>query len=374
MLPCGSLPSPTTSNASPPRPHPPTTRAQDLGNLLAYDSHPVDLAQLRRDPEAFLRESARDNVQLLISRVFNLPHESSEVGPLVVLPQPTTRLPRAKPVPKPRAPTRWETFAKSRGIAPKAKRERMVWDETHSDWRPRFGYGRVDNGQKDWVIEVKDGMDPYADHFAALKADKTQRLLKNRTNQLNNIERAEGAGGKRKRHDRDGGGGGGSVPVGIPTQLGKAIGGQTAGKRIAGRRMNDGKGEIYMGKGGKTKEALGKVQRSTASLGRFDKKLAHEPDAPRIGKRRQRMAVAGASTAAAEHASSMKLLDRVLAGKNKNVGSAAPTIAREDGKRARSGYGKLLLSSFAPRTFGARYLLIGPLTPLPPRHALRACC
>jgi hypothetical protein len=55
----------------------------DLGLLSAFDTHPVDVVKFRADPEGFLLESARDNVQLLINRIFALPTEKSEVGPVV---------------------------------------------------------------------------------------------------------------------------------------------------------------------------------------------------------------------------------------------------------------------------------------------------
>jgi regulator of ribosome biosynthesis len=55
------------------------------------------------------------------------------------LPKPTTVLPREKPAPKPKEETRWEAFAKEKGIK-KRKRERMVWDEEKKEWAPRWGY------------------------------------------------------------------------------------------------------------------------------------------------------------------------------------------------------------------------------------------
>jgi regulator of ribosome biosynthesis len=57
----------------------------------------------------------------------------------VTLPAPTTTLPREKPLPKPKEETRWEKFAKEKGIV-KRKRERMVFDETAQEWKPRFGF------------------------------------------------------------------------------------------------------------------------------------------------------------------------------------------------------------------------------------------
>ena len=56
------------------------------------------------------------------------------------LPPGTTLLPREKPVPEPRPETRWERFAKEKGIKKRKKSSRMVYDEQKGEWRPRWGY------------------------------------------------------------------------------------------------------------------------------------------------------------------------------------------------------------------------------------------
>jgi regulator of ribosome biosynthesis len=84
--------------------------------------------------------------------------EQSDLGPLHVLPVPTNNinpttphnlisfpLPRANPLPQPKPLTKWEKFAKEKGIK-KKKRERMIYDEDHQEYRPRFGYKRTNSG------------------------------------------------------------------------------------------------------------------------------------------------------------------------------------------------------------------------------------
>lgn len=56
-----------------------------------------------------------------------------------MLPEPETRLPRAKPVPKAKPLTRWQQFALAKGIT-KKKKDRMVWDEAAGEFKPRWGY------------------------------------------------------------------------------------------------------------------------------------------------------------------------------------------------------------------------------------------
>jgi regulator of ribosome biosynthesis len=112
----------------------------DAANLTAWDSHPVDKSKLRKAMrEKYLARRARDSVQLLLHKVFALPYEPTADGPMAVLPRARIILPRRLPVPAARAETKWEAFAKEKGIK-KQKRSRMVYDEPTGEWKPRWGY------------------------------------------------------------------------------------------------------------------------------------------------------------------------------------------------------------------------------------------
>lgn len=64
-------------------------------------------------------------------------------------------LPREKPVPKPKPPTKWERFAKEKGISHKTK-ETKVWDDAKQDWVRRWGRdGKNKEGENVWLTEVK---------------------------------------------------------------------------------------------------------------------------------------------------------------------------------------------------------------------------
>nr|5WXL_B Chain B, Regulator of ribosome biosynthesis [Saccharomyces cerevisiae S288C]5WXL_D Chain D, Regulator of ribosome biosynthesis [Saccharomyces cerevisiae S288C] len=97
----------------------------DLGNLAAFDSNVLDKNDLdssnaRREEK--IKSLTRDNVQLLINQLLSLPMKTttesvggtggqSSVMTLLQLPDPTTDLPREKPLPKAKAMTKWEKFA-----------------------------------------------------------------------------------------------------------------------------------------------------------------------------------------------------------------------------------------------------------------------
>lgn len=101
-------------------------------------------------------------------------------------------MPREKRVPEPKPLTRWEKFAKEKNIKNK-KRERMVFDEATGEYRPRFGYKRVDAGVAELpIVEVKHGADPYADPWAAAKAEKKEKVNKNARNRERNELIAQG--------------------------------------------------------------------------------------------------------------------------------------------------------------------------------------
>lgn len=73
------------------------------------------------------------------------------------LPAPTTLLPREKPVPKIKEPTKWERFAKEKGISHK-KKDKFEWDDERQEWAARWGRGgKNKDGEEQWLHEVKAG-------------------------------------------------------------------------------------------------------------------------------------------------------------------------------------------------------------------------
>ncbi|MCJ1371713.1 Rhodanese- sulfurtransferase [Loxospora ochrophaea] len=130
----------------------------DLGNLLCYDSNPLP----PKPTEPHLAATARDAAQGLINQLLTTcpitAHPSS--GVLISLPAPSTPLPREKPLPKPKEETKWEKFAKKKGIKGKRRGEsggKTVYDEEKGEWVPKWGYkGKNKEGEGDWIVEVDE--------------------------------------------------------------------------------------------------------------------------------------------------------------------------------------------------------------------------
>ncbi|KZO98133.1 RRS1-domain-containing protein [Calocera viscosa TUFC12733] len=163
----------------------------DIGYLTATDPNPINEDEYKNDREEYLQSIARDNAQLLINHLFSLPITSSPDGPLAKLPAPTTILPRAKPLPKPKPPTKWEKFASAKGIQ-KQRREKKIWDEEKQEFRDRWGRGGKNKElEEQWLVEVPTNADADHDPVKDARDAKRKRVAKNEAQQLKNIQRAE---------------------------------------------------------------------------------------------------------------------------------------------------------------------------------------
>lgn len=217
----------------------------DVGNLLALDRNPADLRDPGRGREELLRVLARDNAQLLVNEIWKLPAERVDEVLVVKLPEPTTRIPREKPPPKARPPTKWEQFAKLKGIQ-KKKKTNLVWDEVHKEWRRRWGYKRAKDNTKEWLIEVPETANPNEDQFSKRNQAKKERVAKNELNRLRNIARA--------------------TKTKVP------------GMGLAPRPKQS-KAELA--------QAVSLARTSTASVGKFQEKLPKEKEPRNTGKKRK---------------------------------------------------------------------------------------
>merc|ERR1711872_1125650 len=146
----------------------------DLENMLAIDTNELDKEHVT--DASYLLSLARDNTQLLINSIWQLETERVEDAVIAKFPPPTYKLPREKPVPKPKAMTKWEKYAKEKGIEKKKKKDRLVWDDVVQKWVPQFGYKKAQiEAEKNWAIPVKHNHDPNEDPYEKLAEDKREK-------------------------------------------------------------------------------------------------------------------------------------------------------------------------------------------------------
>ncbi|ORX35158.1 ribosome biogenesis regulatory protein-domain-containing protein [Kockovaella imperatae] len=170
----------------------------DLGYLAAFDTTPTDAELYSSSRDSHLRDLALASVSTLLNSLFALPKTSSPLGPVVRPPAPTTVLPREKPLPKPKPPTKWERFAKEKGIS-HVKKDKVVWDEEKQDWVKRWGRGGKNKEAEDqWLHEVKGGDNADHDPAATARAERKARIAKNTAQQNANLASASSSKEARK--------------------------------------------------------------------------------------------------------------------------------------------------------------------------------
>lgn len=190
----------------------PIPNTYDLGNLATFDPNPLDNEKLLSKDESIkedhLQSVTRDNVQLLINQILSLPvktttetHGSStgqnSTMTLIQLPEPTTILPREKPIPKAKPLTKWQQFAARKGIKPKGKDGKMVYDEDTGEWVPKWGYkGKNKLIDDQWLVEVDDKVknteDELIDPRTLKRAERKKLIKKNELQHKRNL-RNQGA-------------------------------------------------------------------------------------------------------------------------------------------------------------------------------------
>jgi regulator of ribosome biosynthesis len=213
----------------------------------------------------------REALQELVDGLFSLPRTDDAFT--VQLPAPKHVLPRMHPLPKEKVETRWEKFAREKGID-KRKKERMVWDEHSQSWKPSFGYGRaVGTGNNEApIMELKSTDADDVDPFERARDGRKMKQLKQKKHELANQER--------KQHAR--------VKT---TELLAA-----SDTRLKGKLESN-------------KKTLKAVQTSTRSYGRFDEKVRNEPERKIEDKRRK--FAPNIADAASEKERALKILKRM---------------------------------------------------------------
>lgn len=192
----------------------------DLGRLTAFNRYELDASAFTDETlpyeqktskiargslkpaeikERFLLQVARAGAQMMCNALFDLPRDSTIDGVFAELPEPVSVLPREKPLPKDVPLTRWERFAKTKGI--KNKKRKFQFDEHSGENAVRYGYhgkkrtlaeGKEAPRSKDglvpenWLIPVSNGRDAFEDQYERASLQKKQRLDKQRMQERRN--------------------------------------------------------------------------------------------------------------------------------------------------------------------------------------------
>jgi len=208
----------------------------------------------------------------------------------VQLPDPKLVLPRQYPLPKEKVETRWEKFAREKGINSR-KKERMVFDEMSQTWKPRYGYGRaIGTGNNDApIMELKPTDSDDVDPFERARDTRKMKQLKQKKHELANVERKQRAHGKTE------------------DVLLLSSGGNNSVASTKNKPDSKLKGQLE-----KNKKFLKTVQTSTRSYGRFDEKVKNEPERKIEDKRRK--FTPNITDAQGEKERAFKLLKRMSGG------------------------------------------------------------
>ncbi|KAI9683337.1 MAG: Rhodanese- sulfurtransferase [Trizodia sp. TS-e1964] len=169
----------------------------DLGNLLINDFNP-----LPSTTESSLLNTARDAAQALINQLLTTcTITSTSAGVHLTLPEPSTPLPREKPVPSAAPKTAWEKFAAKKGIRAKKREGKTVFDEASGEWVPKWGYkGANKKGEEEWIVEVDEKTQAKADERGGSvrglgRAERKERVRRNERKMRANKRGERKAGG-----------------------------------------------------------------------------------------------------------------------------------------------------------------------------------
>ena len=165
-------------------------RLYDLGNLMMVDTKNYENIG---EEELVARTSA--NFQGMLQALVALKEKNAKAPfdydkPLleVALPEKMTQFPRQKPLPKAKPLTKWEQFRVMRGLRPRKKRTRFVYDDITKDWVPRYGFKSIKHIQDEANGIVEDDPDaaPGHDPFLQRKHEKKLVLEKQKGRELKN--------------------------------------------------------------------------------------------------------------------------------------------------------------------------------------------
>ncbi|KAL1304652.1 hypothetical protein AAFC00_003613 [Neodothiora populina] len=175
----------------------------DLGHLVCNDSNP--LPPTTSLTEADMTACARDCAQALLNQLLSTcPVTRAEDSVTLTLPQPLTLLPREKPIPAEKPLTKWQEFAKKKGIRAKTRDSNLVYDEDKGEWVPKWGYkGKNKEAEKEWLVEVDEKKEKASgepgDARKEKRNERVERMRRQERRERANEKRGTASGGVGKK-------------------------------------------------------------------------------------------------------------------------------------------------------------------------------
>ena len=241
----------------------------DSNNLIPPNSENTEVT------ETLINNKTKENYTLFVSQLFEIlknqqGQDKQDIDydkqpDELTLPEPILTLPRSLPIPVNKPLTKWEKYKKEKGITQR-KRSRMVYSEAVGDWVPRWGK----NSQKqiddklNWVMEDKqEGVNPFEQKNNEKKLAKLKQLKRQTKNEeyagkIMNKNNSENNLNKKQK---------------LSQKQVKALKSIKELKQLGDDKKN-------------LSKRLEQVQKSTRSMGNFDKKLKNEKELNLIKKKR----------------------------------------------------------------------------------------
>lgn len=242
----------------------------DYGHLLITDTNNLTSNEHPEVTETTIRSHAERNFKHLAKGLFamlkeqqgedDIKRDYDKASDEVALPKPVLTLPRILPIPKEKPLTKWEKYRQEKGIQSR-KRRRMVWSEIANDWVPRWGKGSVKKIEKEanWAMEEKEeGVNPF-------DKQKEEQNLKKQKQEMRHLKNQINAAKASKNENKQG------------TQMSKR---ERKGMKLQKevQRLDQDKKNLS--------KRLEQVQKSTRSMGHFDKKVKNEKELNIIKKKK----------------------------------------------------------------------------------------
>ena len=215
----------------------------------------------------------------------------------LTLPESIITLPRSLPIPIQKPMTKWEKYKMEKGITQR-KRGRMVYSEEVGDWVPRWGKGSVKHIQDsmNWVMEEKEpGVNPFeqkSNEKQIAKAKQMKKQIKNEEFAKKYLAQKKGISNNNEKNE-----GNNINKQHISKKMRKAFKAQKEIERLNEDKKNLGK-------------RLEQVQKSTRSMGNFDKKLKNEKEVNLLKKKRVRKDIL--TDKSKEKSRDKRILDNIL--------------------------------------------------------------